>query len=162
MSQAPQPHSYESLEEAASVVIGKIVFAFSSFEFNLGLCLRSEVAAGNAELVNPLVERLSFKHKLDALLEVVTLKHSADPASIQAFKNWHRTMDAFRAKRNSFVHGRWGIQNHAGKVVNVSPGMPSAEPQREVAFTLEELQAELSELRAVVKQFQTLREQWRK
>lgn len=90
------------LESAAGAVIGKIVFAFSRFEFNLGLCLRNAVGGGDVDAVNPLIERLSFKHKLDAMLEVAEHKFASNAECVAEFKQWHRSIDALRAKRNSF------------------------------------------------------------
>lgn len=154
-----QPSSQE-LESAANEIVGKIVFAFSGLEFNLSLCLRDAVAGRAVNLVNPLVERLSFKGKLDGLIEVVEIKFSDTPACVAEFKQWHRIMDALRTKRNSFVHGRWGVLYHAQQVVNVAPGMPSSTPQRESRFSLVELQAEYSAIQSAVEQFSRLRGKW--
>ena len=149
------------LELAAGAVIGKIVFAFSRFEFNLGLCLRNAVGGGDVDAVNPLIERLSFKHKLDAMLEVVEHKFASNAECVAEFKQWHRSIDVLRAKRNSFVHGRWGVLGHAQQVINVAPGLPNSIPQREARFTVSELEKEFSEVERVVGEFHKLRERWR-
>ena len=144
------------LESAAVAIVGRLVFAFSRFEFNLGLCLRDLVGGRDVDLVNPLVERLSFKNKLDALKEVIELKFASEPAYVAEFSAWYRTMDSLRAKRNSFVHGRWAVLENTKVVVNVAPGMPSSEPQRETRFTATELQRELHALEQSVLQFNKL------
>jgi len=160
MSTANQPPDQYDLESSAEAVVGKIVFAFSRFEFNLGLCLRSAVSGSNVDLVNPLVERLSFKHKLDALMEVVELQFATSAEFLDEFKRWHRRMDVLRAKRNAFVHGRWHVHAFAQQIINVAPGMPGAVPQRESRFTLDELRHEFAEIERAIVSFYELRERW--
>lgn len=104
------------LESAAGAVIGQIVFAFSRFEFNLGLCLRNAVGGGDVDAVNPLIERLSFKHKLDAMLEVVQHKFASNATCVAEFKEWHRNIDALRAKRNS-TPSPTGGSNHEAQLL---------------------------------------------
>lgn len=156
-----EPLSYGELESAAGTIIGRIVFSFSRFEFNLGLCIRNAVGGSDVEAINPLLHRLSFKAKLDALIEIVEHKYSSNVACVAEFKQWYKGIDAIRAKRNSFVHGRWGIHGYAQQVVNVAPGMPNEVPQREIAFTLHELQQELVEVDRVIGEFEELRTRWR-
>ncbi len=148
------------LESAAGAVIGKIVLAFSRFELNLGLFIRNAVGGGDVDALNPLIERLSFKNKLDAMLDIVNHKFASNADCIAEFKQWHRRMNALRAKRNSFIHGRWGIHVHAQQVINVAPGLPSSVPQRETRFTIRELEKEFSEVTDVVNEFHNLRERW--
>ena len=155
-----QALDHAELESAAAAVVGKIIFAFSRFEFELGLCLRNAVGGVDVDAVNPLIQRLNFKHKLDALLEVVAYKSASKTECVAEFRKWHRSIDALRTKRNSFVHGRWGVHSNAQQVINVAPGMPNSIPQRETRFTLGELQQELSEVERVVSEFHQLRERW--
>jgi hypothetical protein len=148
------------LEESAAAVVGKIVFAFSRFELNLGLCLRCAVEGSNLDLLNPLVDRLSFKSKLDALLEIIELSHGDNPECVSDFRQWHRSIDAIRVKRNSFVHGRWGFNQQTSEVINVAPGMPGPELNREMRFSLDDLNTELKEIERVVRTFDLLRSRW--
>lgn len=149
-----------TLDDSASAVVGKIVFAFSRFEFNLGLCLRYVASAGDATLLNPLVDRLSFKSKLDALIEVIELRFSSNPECVAAFRSWHKKMDCLRSRRNSFVHGRWSVNERLGEVVNVSPGMPTTESKPESRYSLADLQLQLTEIEEAISLFSQLRTQW--
>ena len=148
------------LETAAGKIIGKIVLAFSRFELNLGLCIRNAVGGVDVAALNPLIERLSFKSKLDAMLDIVEHKFSSNAVCIAEFQKWHRRMNTLRARRNSFIHGRWGVHTHAQKVINVAPGLPSSVPQRETRFTIIELEKEFSDVTDVVNEFHVLRERW--
>ena len=155
------PRSHDEMEAQAGEVIGRIVFAFSRFEFNLGLCLRNLVGGTDPESANPLVARLTFNHKLDAMIDVVEHKFASKPECIDDFKKWHRAISALRTKRNSFVHGRWGILEYDQKIVNVAPGLPGGAPQREKQFALGELQQEFEGIQRVISDFLALRKKWR-
>ena len=100
------PDSRVDLEAVASLNIGKIVFEFSQLELNINLCLQWLIMAEVFYSVNPLVDRLSFKNKTDALIEVIEIKFSTNSECVTDFKSWHRRLDKFRVKRNSFIHGR--------------------------------------------------------
>jgi hypothetical protein len=107
------------------------------------------------------VDRLSFKAKLDAFHDVIQNKYASQPACVTDFKSWHQSMDKIRLKRNSFVHGRWGLLAHAGKVANVSPGMPGSDSPKETVYTLDDLQRELDEVIRVCREFRSLLKKWK-
>jgi hypothetical protein len=151
----------EELELEASKVVGQIVFVLSRMEFNLGLCLRNLVGGQDVEAVNPLIARLAFKAKLDALLDVVRHKFAAEEQCIIELKSWHAKMDEIRVGRNSFVHGRWGTLAADQEVVNVAPGLPNASPQKEIRYSLDDLAEELEEVKRVVDRFYQWRSKWR-
>jgi hypothetical protein len=151
----------ETLELEASKVVGQIVFVLSRMEFNLGLCLRNLVGGQDVEAVNPLIVRLSFKAKLDALLDVVKHRFAEQEDCIGELKSWHAEMNEVRLSRNSFVHGRWGTLAAAQEVVNVAPGLPNASPQKEIRYSLEDLAEELEEVKRVVDRFYQWRNKWR-
>jgi hypothetical protein len=153
-------NSREQFEAAAAEIIGQIVFRFSSLEFNLGLCLRSLVSGADKEALNPLVKRLGFKSKLDALKEVFEYRFSTNSEAVNEFCGWYQHMDEFRVRRNSFIHGRWGVLFSDWQVVNVASGMPGSEPQKEVRYTLEELGAELKKIDELINSFDKLRGKW--
>ncbi|MCY1301033.1 hypothetical protein D9M68_725070 [compost metagenome] len=149
------------IQAAAAVVVGQIVFAFSSFETNLSLCIRSAIGGQGSELVVPLLERLNFKAKLDALLEIVQLRFPAEQACLSDFAAWHKEMDKLRARRNSFIHGRWGFLDYQQQVVNVRPGQITSVALPETRYTLDELRHELAEIEQVIARFYKVIEQLR-
>lgn len=151
----------DELELEASKAVGQIVFALSRLEFNLGLCLRNLVGGQDVEAVNPLIARLSFKAKLDALLDVVKHKFAAQEQCIIELKSWHAKMNDIRVSRNSFIHGRWGMLTADQEVVNVVPGLPNAVPQKEIRYSLTDLTAELEEVKQMVDCFYQWRRHWR-
>jgi hypothetical protein len=153
---APRP----ALEDAAASAIGRVVLALSGLEFNLGLYLRNAVGGTDPEAANPLVGRLSFKSKLDALREVVEHKFAAQPAAPQELASWLKAMEVFRPQRNSFVHGRWAFLAQSQQIVNVAPGLPNGKPGRETRYSASELHLVLEEAERLAAEFSAWSRKW--
>ena len=150
----------DELERVAQGILGAIIFQFSKLEFQIGIQLRELVAGRDIELLNPVVDRLTFKAKLDALKDVVERRFSTDAMKVEEFRQWHRGADEFRARRNKFIHGRWGIYPHEGQVINVSPGMPGDSPQSETKYEVEQLRHELLSLEKLCAEFAAMHRNW--
>jgi hypothetical protein len=146
------------LESIASEYIGKIVLKFSELETNINLCLKWAVHAKDFDTVNPLVERLSFKSKIDALLDIIEIKFNSSPECISEFKAWHRKLDKFRVKRNSFIHGHWGFLHRLQKVVNYA-SIGSNKP-KETLYGVSDLKHELLAIERISKDFHIIRNKW--
>ena len=150
----------KDLESIASENVGKIIFAFSQLEVNINFCLQRAVSAKDYHTVNPLVERLSFKSKIDALIEIIVIKFSSNTECISDFKSWHRKLDKFRVKRNSFIHGRWGFLHNTQKIVNIAPGMIGTNSLKEKHYGVDDLRKELLAIEDISKEFHKIREKW--
>lgn len=150
------------IESKAIEHIGKLVFAFSQLEENINLSLQWLVKAQDFYTVNPLVERLSFKSKIDALLDIVEIKFKDEPHCISEFKTWHKKIDSFRIKRNSFIHGSWGFTGIGDNVqaVNISPGMSGPKKKKETRYYVSELNKELIKLDELSNEFRRIRKKW--
>lgn len=146
------------LESEAATVIGQIVFVLSRLEFDVGLYLRNAVGGSDANAVNPLIARLSFKSKIDSLREVVEQKFAGNDACISEFREWHAATDGYRARRNSFVHGRWAF--HGQHAINVAPSLPDSWPQKEKRYLLSDLALALAEIREIVASFERWSRSW--
>jgi len=160
MNEQIQPLPIEDLEASSAAVVGKIIFSLSAFELDLGLFIRCAVGGSNLDLLNPLVDRLSFKQKLDAVVEIIGLMHGPESECLKDFSSWYRKMDRIRTTRNSFVHGRWGVSPGKREVINVAPGMPGPEAKRETRFSVADLSCELKEIEGLVHEFGRLRDRW--
>ncbi|MGY1424166.1 hypothetical protein [Lysobacter sp. A289] len=157
---SPKAHDSDQLETAAAAVVGQIIFVFSSLETNVGLYLRNAVGGNDVEAVNPLIVRLSFKSKVDALREVIEHKSALSPPCMQEFRQWHTAIDRYRSKRNSFVHGAWAMHHFRQQVINVAPGLPSGKPRKETRYTIEELGSELAAAKQIAAAFYDWSEKW--
>ena len=73
-------------------------------------------------------------------------------------ERWIERMHAVRLQRNQLVHGRWGIEPHKNKVVNVI-GLPTG-AQQAVEYSIDDLAAVNDELRALQLELRRLRDRW--
>jgi len=141
----------EDLEPQAAALVGQLVFSFARLDFLLGLALRNTLAA-NAGDLNPLIERLGFKEKLDALGEVLSTKGSEYAKAAAEYEVWYASADKLRVTRNAFVHGRWGVQSQ-DTVFNAAPKFGKALAGSSKHFSLADLTEEVSRAREVLELF---------
>jgi hypothetical protein len=157
---ASQPtHSGSDFEAAAAGIVGLIVFEMSLIETNIGLLIRSAVEATSPKSVDPLIDRLTLKAKLDALKELVESRQPNDADVLANFRKWHVRADKLRAKRNTLVHGRWHMKSNPLEIVNIAPGMSSTDAQQ-TRYSLDALREELLEAEAVSKTLSRLGHTW--
>lgn len=109
----------DDLEPQAAAHVGQIIFTFSRLDFLVAMVLRNVLSHKSPEDLNPLISRLGFKERLDALREAVVCSGSLGSEAKTEFETWYGSADKPRTIRNAFVHGRWGIESH-GTVFNAS------------------------------------------
>lgn len=107
-----------------------------------------------------MVERLSFKSKIDALIEIIEIKFNPNPECISEFKSWHRKLDKFRVKRNSFIHGRWEFLTKDQPIVNTAQGINGSNKHKETHYEVSELKQELLSIERISEEFYALRRKW--
>ena len=155
-----QPFSDAELQSAVSSLIGRLVMELSRFELNLDLCLRHLVGGSEPVLLNPLIERLSLKAKMDALREVIARRYAGEADCLREFNAWYAVMDRIRAKRNAFIHGGWVFNYYEQEVTNLAPGLPGSITRKETRYSLPALEQELTSTEAAARQFVELRRRW--
>lgn len=143
--------------EAASL-LGQMLFAFSSIDGNLGLYLASLGNGAKLETPSKSIEGQSIHKKLKTLSTRVAEKLSADSKRRAAYERWIERVHAARAQRNQMVHGRWGVEAHRHKIVNVI-GLPTG-AQQCFEYSLAELAAFNKELCALEQELTRLRTNW--
>lgn len=146
------------MEAEAASLLGQMLFAFSYVDVNLGLCLAWMDSGTKLEALSKSVEGESIHTKLETLSRQVAAKLSAGSKGRAAYERWIERAHAARVQRNQMVHGRWGIEAHRYKVVNVI-GLPSG-TQQSIDYTLAELNAFNEELRALERELAKLRRHW--
>lgn len=155
-----RPLSEAELQSAVSSLIGRLVMELSRFELNLDLCLRHLVGGSEPVLLNPLIERLSLKAKMDALREVIARRHAGEADCLREFNAWYAVMDRIRAKRNAFIHGGWVFNYYEQEVINLAPGLPGSITRKETRYSLPALEQELAGTEAAARKFIELRRRW--
>ena len=149
----------EALESDAASVLGHMLFGFSRLEVNLGLCLVWVDGGTRIDSLTKTVEALNLKSKLDELASHVTAKLPAGSEGHRAYEAWIERAHSVRQQRNYLVHGRWGVEAHKNKVVNVI-GLPTSNTQQAIEYTIEELAQVNHELRELQRELARLRKHW--
>lgn len=149
----------EAMQAAAASLLGHMLFEFSRIDVNLGLSLVWVDSGANLESLTPKVAEMSFHSKLGELAKHVQVKLPAGSKRRAAYDRWIERMHIARAERNRLVHGRWGIEAHRSKVVNVV-GLPTGGAQQTTEYSIDELAAVNEELRSLELELRRLRTHW--
>jgi hypothetical protein len=149
----------EALETAGATLLGKMLFAFARIDVNLGLCLVWVDSGTRIESLTRQVSEWSFSRRLECLEAAVNRILPDGHAGRNAYVEWIARAQALRQTRNELVHGRWGVDPAQEKVLNVV-GLPTSPDQREIGYTLEDLEAMLREMEDLQTVLVKLRKRW--
>lgn len=149
----------ENLENDAALQLGYIIFEFSRLDMNLGLCLVWVDGGAKLHSRTKSVEQLNLKGKLDELEMHVRAKLPNGTKRRKAYEAWVQRTHAIRQQRNNLIHGRWGVEAHINKVVNVV-GLPTSNDQLVIRYDICELVAINDELKALQLELSRLRDHW--
>lgn len=153
------PLSQEMFEDAAALIIGRVVLAFSRFELNLALLLELLVTPENSAEIDRLFKRALGK-RIEGVQSLISSRVELDPSCLAEFADWKLQMDAVRLLRNRFIHGRWGILTHAKQIASVASYRANAPADGEIRYSLPELEAELGKIEEVCASFIAWRSRW--
>ena len=150
-------------ERKAHELVGRLIFTYSRLDVNLALFVADHQGYEQREKV---LEQLrkdgSFKTKLDLVLPTVLREFPEDAECMEIWEDWLKEADELRLKRNDMIHGRWGVKERLGEVVNIR-GLPSNEQQPETKYSLEQLEGEVQQAELTANMFYELRlGNWRK
>ena len=149
----------EVLENDAASQLGRMVFEFSRLDVNLGLCLVWVDGGAKIQSLSKSVENLNLKFKLIELEKHVKAKLPDGSNRRKAYEDWIQRAHAIRQQRNRLIHGRWGVEAHINKVINVI-GLPTSDEQQVTRYGIEELVAVNDEIRALQLELNRLRDHW--
>jgi hypothetical protein len=140
-----------------------LIFVYTRLELNLALFVAGHKGDEHREKVlRKIQEEESFKKKLVLLLRAVQKQFPEDADCLDIWEGWLNKAEKLRVTRNSLVHGRWGINEHVGEIINVH-GLPTSTPQHETRYTLVQLEAVVLEAEATASVFNELYSgRWRK
>lgn len=149
----------EGLEQAAAMVLGKMLFEFSRLDVNLGLCVVWVEGGQRLEELTKQVAEFTFHKKLDLLNQFVEQFLPQGSKRHTAYTEWIARAHTLRLRRNQLVHGRWGVDPVQSQVINVI-GLPTSSEQIEFRYTLGDLEGVLEELKQLQAKLHELRERW--
>ena len=147
------------LEVAAATLLGQAIFEFGHLEMELALFLAWSDEGRQLESLTEQVAEEGLHAKLCRLEQRAQAKYSDNGPALTAYRSWLRAAHEARLQRNAFVHGRWGVAATEGQVINVV-NIPTSEKQREIRYSLAELEASLDALRTLRPQLRNLRATW--
>ncbi len=149
----------EEMEAKAASVLGRLLFTFSRLDTNVGLLVASiERVLGRDNLAESTAS-LTFHKRLDRFTTFLSEQGSLSVAARDAYNEWIAGAHRARIQRNEFVHGRWGVDPYKRAVLNVI-GLPSSSEQRTVSYTLDELQAAVSQIDELQARLSQLLKRW--
>lgn len=135
-----------------------MIFEFSRLDMALGLCIVWTDGGRNIESLSNQVPDWTFHRRLDYLTELVTSSRARDHADRIAYEAWITDAHVLRKCRNEMIHGRWAVSGDGSKAVNVV-GLPTSSQQREVSYSLRELESFVTSLEALRHRLSELRDQ---
>lgn len=103
--------AHEEFERRFHELLGRMVHAHASLDFNVGLQL-SWLGPHLGRKVNHLLDarKVPFAKRLKKLRTlVIELYGGAGAEVLGAFRAWFSEADSLKALRNDYVHGRWGV-----------------------------------------------------
>ncbi|MEE4218479.1 MAG: DUF429 domain-containing protein [Xanthomonadales bacterium] len=149
----------EEFEAKAAEVLGRYIFAFSGFEFNLALTLRSADLSSQIPF-EMWEDTLTFKQKLDKFIDLLNDRFSSDAECKTEILAWHQAADAVRIKRNGIIHGRWGLDPRRQQIMTVAKGYPGADEYSVKTFTIAALERELDDISRLDRELWRIRKRW--
>jgi hypothetical protein len=151
----------ERLESESAKILGRLVFEYSRLEMELGLTLAWTDDGRELERLTSEIGDFNLKRRLGRLEAEVKTKYG-DVKGAEARKgyaDWLGEANRLRTLRNQFFHGRWGISAVRQQVFNVV-GLPTSPAQREVGYSISDLEGVLESVRMLRRQLMKLNKSW--
>lgn len=149
----------DRLEREAATILGYMLFEYSRLDMELGLFL---VWSEEGQTLDKLTKKLSdfnFHKRLELLQKLVQAKYADTPKIVESYASWLDDAHETRSIRNQLFHGRWGVDPRQQQVMNVL-GLPTSPEQREISYSIADLQKQLESMRGLRTRLQVLRKSW--
>jgi uncharacterized protein with HEPN domain len=120
------------------------------------------VRVGGGEQLTALslqVEKMALNAKLEMLGKTVEQSLPSGSKGSHAYIAWLDQAHKLRKVRNELVHGRWDVDPERCEALNII-GIPTSPEQREVRYTLADLQAHVAEIERLSVALNELRRRW--
>jgi hypothetical protein len=148
-----------ALEHGAALTLGRMLFAFSRLDMNLGLMLSWALrdTSNGSQLKN--LDDVNFNSRLEFLGRHIESSTNLPIKAKAELSSWLGIAHSLRTQRNQLVHGRWGIDAVKDKVLNIV-GLPSSNNQHTIEYSLAELEAHNHRIEQFTSTLSELRERW--
>lgn len=149
----------QGLEQAAAVVLGRMLFEFARLDMALGLALVWADGGKQLDKRTKEVTDLSFHKRLDLLQTLVAPLYAAEHSARVLYDAWLKEAHSVRLKRNELVHGRWGVDPIRDQVFNVI-GLPTSSTQEAKGYSITELKDVVTQMEQLQHRLSALRTEW--
>jgi hypothetical protein len=150
---------FSEFEVQAHAAIGRMVVIYSRLDVNLALFVAGYQGPERRARVLTELDSTSFRAKLDLVMPAVEHAHPGCEECRAEWSVWLERANRLRCLRNDLIHGRWGLSEVNGFVANVM-GLPGLPTQREVRYTLDELEDEVNDADRVSEELWRLSHKW--
>jgi len=146
------------IEEDAAKALGLILFEFTRFDMNLGLCVVWTNEGQNLKELTSKYNEKSFSCRLNFIEKLAHKKYSSGSDELNKYISWIKNTNDVRAIRNQLVHGRYGFIPHEGCVANVV-GLPTSPDQSETRYTIKQLNSIVKRIKKLSVRLNELRDE---
>lgn len=155
--------AYEEFQHRFFSLLGQLVQAHASFDFNVGLQLHYQGEERGVDVEHLLSAKVPFSRRWSELKKLVLASY--EPAGIAArarFVALFAKADRLKSLRNDYVHGRWGVPGRVveGKyLVGYCPlhwDMAPSSTEKSEYLTLEAFEENVTEMKSLAGEFYDL------
>jgi hypothetical protein len=105
------------------------------------------------------VDTMNFNSRLEFIARYVESSNGLAHEARTEMNDWIAAANAVRAKRNQFIHGRWGSDVLRNKALNIV-GLPGSDAQETMEYSLSELEAYNQAIERLTLTLSQMRERW--
>jgi hypothetical protein len=146
------------IEEEAAKAIGLILFEFTRFDMNLGLCVVWSNDGKHLEELTSKYNEKSFSCRLKFIEKLAHKKYAFGSDELNKYIKWIKDVNDVREARNQLIHGRYGFIPSESRVANVV-GLPTSSGQGETRYTIKQLNNIVKRIKKLSERLNELRDE---
>jgi hypothetical protein len=146
------------IEEDAAKALGLILFEFTRFDMNLGLCVVWTDEGQNLKELTSKYNEKSFSCRLKFIEKLAHKKYASGSDELNKYISWIKNTNDVREIRNQLFHGRYGFIPHEGCVANVV-GLPTSPDQSVTKYTINQLNSIVKRIKKLSARLNELRDE---
>ncbi|MEK6210911.1 MAG: hypothetical protein AABM64_11180 [Pseudomonadota bacterium] len=159
-----KPLDHAELKDRFYLALGRLVHAYSSLDFNVGIALGWLGPHNGVDVRDLLIGRVPLADRLEALKPLVLkMYRAAGNDALAEFEAWFAKVCKLKAIRNDYVHARWGLPGELDsddpilKMLPMNWDFSADRLDKSVDVPLSELESQSSRIGQLVDDFAMLR-----
>ena len=138
----------DKLEREVAALLGFMLFEYARLDMALGMALAWADGGRDLKVRSEQLAGANLHSKLVAFDNAAQAKFERNPDTKEAFLMLIHDAHRAREFRNTLVHGGWGFEATEQTAVCVT-GLPTSVGQREIRYTISDLEGTLESVRSV-------------